>query len=354
MSRWRSAATAGLLTGLAAAGAAGGVVLERRLLGGARGRPDPEAREPFGSLRTAGRLVRAADGTRLAVEEAGAAGSALTMVFVHGFALSMDSWHYQRRDLTDLGRLVFYDARSHGASERGPRENATIDQLGRDLETVLEATGPHQAVVLVGHSMGGMTVMALAERRPELFGSLVRGVALLSTAPGRVGELILGVPAVAGRAMRPLTPGAIRVIDRRAALIERGRRPGSDLTYLLVRHFGFGDGATPARVALLERMLAGTPIQVMAEFFPGFTTHDKLDALPVLRAVPTVVLVGDKDRITPIDHSRDIAAALPTAELVVLTGAGHMVMLERAALVNLHLRALARRATRPAQPAASA
>jgi pimeloyl-ACP methyl ester carboxylesterase len=177
---------------------------------------------------------------------------------------------------------------------------------------------------------------------------------LVGTAPGRVGETVLGIPAVAGRLLRPLAPGAFRLVDRQATLLERGRRSGSDLGYLLVRRFAFGDGATPSLVAFMERMIASTPLEVMADFFPTFVDHDKLAALDVLRGVPTLVLVGERDLMTPPDHSREIAAAVPSADLVVLAGAGHMVMLERPALVNLHLRALIRRAGQQAPAAASA
>ena len=109
-----------------AAGVAAGVAIENRAVGRVRSRPDPEAREPFGALHTAGRTVLADDGVPLHVEIDGDPDAELTIVFVHGFTLSMDCWHYQRRDLgghdraagPPAGRLVFYDQRSHGSSGR--------------------------------------------------------------------------------------------------------------------------------------------------------------------------------------------------------------------------------------------
>ena len=99
-------------------------------------------------------------------------------------------------------------------------------------------------------------------------------------------------------------------------------------------------------------MAAAVPVEVLAEYYDTFTTHDKLSALPVLRGVEALVLVGSKDLVTPQDHSRAMAAELPDAHLVVVEGAGHMVPLERAPLVTLHLRALVGRVTRPAQQSA--
>ena len=97
-------------------------------------------------------------------------------MFVHGYTQEMAVWHYQRKALAadNPGRLVFYDQRSHGRSGRGAPERSTIDQLGRDLRVVLDEVAPTGPVVLVGHSMGGMTIMALADAWPELFGDARR------------------------------------------------------------------------------------------------------------------------------------------------------------------------------------
>src|SRR3954447_12647978 len=203
MSR-RKVGIAAAVAALAAGGVATGVAVQRRAVGRARSAPDPYVDEAFGSLHTAGRTVVADDGVRLHVEVDGISDAPLTIVFVHGFTLSMDCWHFQRRDLRDLGRLVFYDQRSHGASGRSARKHSTIDQLGRDLGVVIDELAPSGPIVLVGHSMGGMTVLALADQRPELFGPRVIGVALVGTAAGAFAETIFGIPGVLGRALRPV------------------------------------------------------------------------------------------------------------------------------------------------------
>ena len=354
MNRRRAGIAAGLAA-VAAAGVAGGVAAQRRVVGRARNAPDPYVDEPFGALHTAGRTVTADDGVPLHVEIDGDLDADLTVVFVHGFTLSMDCWHFQRRDLGDIGRCVFYDQRSHGSSGRGPREHSTIDQLGRDLFTVLQAVAPVGPLLLVGHSMGGMTILALADQHPELFAERVVGVALVGTAAGAFAETILGIPGVIGRALRPVAPGVIRAANRRAAVIEQGRRAGSDVVFMLTRRLSYGDvDVAPSLVAFMERMIAATPIEVMTEFFDTFLSHDKLDALQVLREVPTLILCGDRDRLTPVHNSELMADALPDAESVVVLGAGHMVMLERPAVVNGALRRLVARARPNADAAATA
>ena len=127
----------GAAAGVVVAGAAVGLAAERYAVGRSfRTAGDPWADEP---LRRAARHRSGDrdDGGELYVEVDGPAPRArkqppVTVVFCHGLALNQDSWHYQRRDLADLGRLVFWDQRGHGRSA-GEGRDATIDQLGHDL-----------------------------------------------------------------------------------------------------------------------------------------------------------------------------------------------------------------------------
>ena len=354
MSRRSRAGLAAGLAGLVAAGAAVGLATERYAIGRIRNGPDPEAGEPFGKLRADRiRTVTTDDGVPLAVEEVGPRDAPLTVIFVHGYCLSMGSWHYQRLGLSDMTnprlRMVFYDHRSHGRSGRAPTETATIDQLGDDLYRVLVDLVPTGPIALVGHSMGGMTVMALADRHPELFRSRVVGVALLSTSTGRLAEVTLGLPSVTAKLRAPVLPLALRVMRSRAGLIERTRRIGSDIAWLLTRRYSFGStDVSPALVEYVGRMIAATPVEVVADFFPALNAHDKLDALDRFANLETLVGVGDRDLLTPVEHSERMVAALPNAELLVLEGAGHLAMMERPALVTLRLRAFLHRAYRSA------
>jgi pimeloyl-ACP methyl ester carboxylesterase len=224
-----------------------------------------------------------------------------------------------------------------------------IDRLGLDLAAVLDAVAPAGPVVLVGHSMGGMTVMALAAAAPDLFGPRVAGVVLMSTSAGRLAEVTLGVPAVAARALHRAAPGVMSLLGRAPRLVEIGRRTGNDLEFALTRMYSFASDVPAAAVDFVAQMNAGTPIEVVADFFPAFDDHDKLAALPVLAAVPTLVIVGDADLLTPFAHSEEMVAAIPGAELVVLDTCGHMLMLEYPDEVTYRLRALLDRvaSTRP-------
>jgi pimeloyl-ACP methyl ester carboxylesterase len=340
-------AVVGGAAAVVAIGAVVGLAAERYAVGRSFRGEDPEADEPLGELRGKAVAVRADDGVELHVEVEKAADAApVTVVFSHGLALDQGSWHYQRRDLAGIGTLVFWDQRGHGRSGRGAPERATIDQLGADLLAVLDATAPTGPVVLVGHSMGGMTIMALADAHPELFGDRVVGVALISTSPGKLAEVSLGVPAAAGRALRKMAPKALEALNRRPGLVAGGRRLGSDLEFVLTKRYSFGTDVPPSLVRFVTRMHDQTGLDVIAELFPAFDSHDKLSALDVLNGVETLILAGEQDVMTPADHSRDMVEEVPSAELVIVPDAGHMIMLEHHALVSEHIRDLVERALR--------
>jgi pimeloyl-ACP methyl ester carboxylesterase len=350
MSRRRQAGLVGGIVGAVAIGAAAGLAAERYAIGRSRLSADPDAAEPFFNLPADRvRRVVADDGVPLHVEEVGPARAGVTVIFCHGYTQQLAVWHFQRQALAadNPGKLVFWDHRSHGKSGRSSAKNSTIDQLGRDLHAVIQATAPTGKVVLVGHSMGGMTIMALADQHPELFGDRVVGVALLSTSTGKLASVTFGLPAVFKGVNRKVLPWVTRGMRGNPEVFERGRRLGTDLAFVGARRTAFGTKeVSPSLVEFVEQMLAATRVDVIAEFYDTFMDHDKLAQLGVLADVETLVLVGSADKLTPVEHSREIAAAVPTAHLVVVEGAGHMVQLERAALVNLHLRALLGRATR--------
>ncbi|MFD5323842.1 alpha/beta fold hydrolase [Streptomyces sp. NPDC127092] len=361
---WRRAGWAGAAIGVLAAGAAAGVAIERLTVGRAvreKARLALDAEGPYGALRgTPGRAV-ADDGTELYYEvdevdpaAAGptAAGPApttakaaasrrrrlfgrkapapVTVVFSHGYCLSQDSWHFQRAALRGLVRTVHWDQRSHGRSGRGPDGvTVSIDQLGRDLKAVLDAAAPEGPLVLIGHSMGGMTLMALADRHPEFVRERVVGVGFVGTSSGKLGEVNYGLPTAGVNAVRRVLPGVLRALGSQAELVERGRRATADLFAGLIKKYSFSSkDVDPAVVRFAERMIESTPIDVVAEFYPAFAEHDKAAALAAFRAVPVLALAGDRDLVTPSSHTEAIADLLPDAELVIVPDAGHLVMLE--------------------------
>ena len=330
MKKGKALGIAGAVVGIgAAAGVGAAVGVSRYAADRVRFRPDPQAGEPLGTLSGRPLTVLADDGLALHVEVDGPDDAPLTMVFCHGYTLNQHSWHYQRRDLKGV-RMVFWDQRSHGRSGRSKPTHATIDQTGADLSAVLQATAPPAGkVVLVGHSMGGMSIMALAERNPELFGKQIVGVALINTSAGKLKEMTLGLPLLLAKAVRPITPGVVRSLGSRAQVVEQVRRTGADVAFMVTRRMAFSDrDVSPTIVGFLEQMIRSTPIDVIAEFYPALMAHDKAAALEVIGRVPTVIMTGGSDRLTPSAHGSAIADAVAGSELVQIPQAGHVLMLE--------------------------
>jgi pimeloyl-ACP methyl ester carboxylesterase len=309
-----------------AAAAAGAVAatMQRRAID----RRDPADDPGFGTLHSDPVTVVADDGTPLHVE-VDEADSPVTVVFCHGYSLNLDCWHFQRQHLRGRVRAVYYDQRSHGRSGRSPIGNGTIDQLGRDLLTILDHVVPEGPVVLVGHSMGGMTIVSLAEQHPELFGDRIVGTALISTTAGGLDV---------SRIVFPMVPGWIGAlpVHRGVATLARGhraidgiRRVGRSVALVATDELAFGDDVPVSYVAFVDRMLSATPFEVVAEFFPGFSELDKFDHVWVLGKVPTAVICGTDDRLTSIGHSRKLHDRIAGSTLLECHGAGHMVILER-------------------------
>jgi pimeloyl-ACP methyl ester carboxylesterase len=357
--------------GLAAAGATAvtaavtaGVVVERRIVRDRKA--GSTGADELGALHGPAMVVRTADGVPLHVEidevAPYAEGSKSqpskgiarlrrqsdaepSIVFVHGYALNLDCWHFQREYLRGKHRLVFYDQRSHGRSGRSDNEHATIDQLGDDIERVLSKAAPEGKVVLVGHSMGGMAIMAYAERHPESFEQRVAGVALVSTTAGGlkthriISKLIpdslggqVGPRLIAGLALAP-------------ELVDRVRRRGSNIGFLVADQFAFGDEVPASYVEFVDNMLAATSFDVLAQFFPNFDTHDRYTVLETFGRVPTYIITGTKDVLTSVGHSRKMAKRISGSRLIECNGAGHMVILEQKDRVNAALEELVEEAT---------
>ncbi|MGH4001834.1 MAG: alpha/beta fold hydrolase [Pseudonocardiaceae bacterium] len=289
--------------------------------------------------------VTADDGVRLSVEEldpADGGAPEFTVVLIHGWTLDRRSWRFQRHDLAHSTaprvRQVLYDHRSHGRSGRSPRHACTFEQLGRDLYAVIRAAATEGRVVLIGHSFGGIAIMALAEHYPELFAKQIRGVAFLNTSAGDIGRSGLPKPFLSRR--NPLMPVAKQLSrwEPSARAVDRGREVCGNLIWSLIRKISFGDEAiNPALVELMYMMMRATSFEVMTDFLEEFGVHNRYAALAGLQYAKALVLGADGDRLIQYEHSKAIAALLPDVELVQVEGSGHVTMLEQPKRVNEHL-----------------
>ncbi|MCY7395232.1 MAG: alpha/beta hydrolase [Nocardioides sp.] len=328
--------------GVAVVGTTAGVVRQGRVIG-----RRVEDSTPFGSLRSSPLTLIADDGVPLHVEvdevgdaprgAPGSEGSDLTVVFVHGFALNMDCWHFQRAAYRGLVRAVYYDQRSHGRSGRSGREGSTIEQLALDLAHVLMTMVPDGPVVLVGHSMGGMTIVALADQHPELFGEKVVGVVLVSTTAGGLDPSRMLLPMLPARLSGGVAGRTVSTLAIGHRVVDGVRRLGASFAQVATDVFAFGGAVPAAYVDFVDEMLAATPFEVVAQFFPSFKGLDKFHAVEVLSRVPTAIIAGTGDRLTSVGHSRKLHQRIAGSTLLECEDAGHMVILERHGQVNAAL-----------------
>lgn len=331
--------------GVAVAGVTAGLVRQGRRISHREG----DRGVPFGSLRSDPITVIADDGTPLhaevdEVERPGGDGS-VTLVFCHGYALNLDCWHFQRAGARGRVRAVFYDQRSHGRSGESPREFATIEQLGSDLRRVIDDLTRDDPVILVGHSLGGMTVLSLAERHPELFGTKIVGAALISTTAGGldIGRILFPIiPAGLGDGV---TGRVVRTLSRGSVLVERFRDIGHDIATVITDTYAFGGDVPASYVEFVYQMLDDTPFSVVADFFPAFAGLDKWVHLEPFSRVPTAIMCGTKDKITGIGHSRKLHSHIHGSDLLECVGAGHLVIMESHDEVNTELDSLVSRAS---------
>jgi len=307
------------------------------------------------------------DGVRLHVETSGSDDAPVTVLLSHGWTCSTRSWHHQLADLPRvLGassvRVVAYDHRGHGRSDPAPVGTTQIEQLAADVVTVLDRVAPSGPVVYAGHSMGGMTLLALAEQRPELFGDRIAAAALIGTSSGRISSRPFGLPQRLDTTAALLAPRAMnlagRRLERRALRRETRTSPrlvrvagwsevaGVRLQRPAVRQLVFGVNPDPAEVDILMADLAATPGRSLGGFFEAITRHDREDALKVLSTIPVEIMHGTRDRLLPPRHANRTAELLPAARLWMYPKAGHMLMQERPRDVTQRLAGLVRKVSR--------
>lgn len=272
-----------------------------------------------------------ADGSRLHIEVYGSEG-APAIVLSHGWTCSTLFWAAQIDDLAADHRVIVYDQRGHGRSPAVGRDGYTTDALADDLEAVLGATlAPGEKAVLAGHSMGGMALMA-ASARPA-FREHAAAALLCSTGSSGL---------VAESRVVPMRPGRVRT--RLTRLILGARAPLGPVTPVskrILRYGTMGPGTAPDRVDACARIVHACPRAVRVAWSQVLGGLD-LDAGVGELRVPTAVVTGTADRLTPSVLARRLADALPDCVgLTELTGMGHMTPVEAPEAVTAVIRRLA-------------
>ncbi len=280
--------------------------------------------------------IRSADGTKLHAEVFGREPGP-SVVLAHGWTESLIFWTYVIEQLAARGfRVVAYDLRGHGNSGRAVGGDYSVARFGEDVEAVLAASVPSgERATVAGHSLGGMSIAAWAGQHDVR--ARASAAALVNTGVGDLlaEQLLIPVPALANILSRAFPPAGL--LSARAPM----PRFSTPLSHALVRYTAFGPAASPAQVAFYERMLIACPPDVRATVGIALSELALRDAVPRL-TVPTLVIAGEQDRLTPPSHARRIAAELPQLHtLMILEQTGHMAPLERPLAISEALAELA-------------
>lgn len=270
-----------------------------------------------------------------------------TVVLSHGYTQHHGVWHFQRKALREAGfRVVLWDHRGHGLSEQGEESSYTIAQLGRDLHAVITEAAPDGPLILIGHSMGGMAMMAMAEQFPEIIRERVVGAGFVCTSSGALSTLDFGLGKQVGAAVHRLGPGTVARLSARQSTVERVLELGKDVESYLVHRYSFGSDVPMAVVRYTADMIFETPMSVISAFMPTLVDHERTEVLAEFDGIETLVIHGQQDRIVPRAHADVMVAKMPHAEYIVVENSGHMLPLEHPEIVNTEIVALAERASR--------
>ncbi|ATL70971.1 alpha/beta fold hydrolase [Nocardia terpenica] len=242
------------------------------------------------------------DGARLRVHAYGPAdGDAV--VLVHGWSCCIEYWNPQINAFAGDYRVIAYDQRGHGDSDRGGLP-PNPDLLADDLSAVLAATlRPGQRAVLVGHSMGGMTIQAWAGRHPEEAAERAAAVVLTNTAAGNLIAETTVVPL--------LNRGPLRLpyrIGRRALGSPLLIPPVWPVTWIF-RRTVMSLAATGDIAAFGLNIVRSCPARVRGAFGILLAELALGDAVTHLTA-PTTVIAGSVDRMTPVRHAERLVEML--------------------------------------------
>jgi pimeloyl-ACP methyl ester carboxylesterase len=276
------------------------------------------------------RTVTTGDGVRLAVHDHHPASAEATVVLLHGFCLTQASWSRQVQYLAvrwdPKVRILTYDHRGHGQSNEAPTSTYRTDRLAEDLATVLADADVTTPLVLVGHSMGGMTALEYMARPRERRPVEPAGLVLVATAAGRLCQRGLG---------RLLTTPITNTLSHLAAYTPQQvvRSVARPVCGAVSRYAHCGGDERDTLATLAATAIARTPLSTAVGYLPGLQRYDAYPALKTITA-HTVVVSGDADLLTPPAHADDLAAGIAGAEHIHLPGAGHMLPTDAAGAVN--------------------
>lgn len=286
--------------------------------------------DPTRPRREAGVAIDGQGGATLYVEHRGAA-TGLPLVLTHGWGLDSTIWDYASRDLGQRHPLVLWDLPGLGRSQV-KAGGVSLSAFAENLRHVVESS-ELERVVLVGHSIGGMTIQTLARDHPDWVRDHVAGIVLINTTFTNPLRTMIASPLLLALRKPVLEP-----VFHLMTWLQPLAWLGAWQSYLsgsahIANRFGFGRYVTRSQLEHTTLLATRNPPGVQARGNLAMFDWDATGALAALD-VPVLVLGGDLDIITKAEASRAIASQAVTAEVEVIEGVNHMGFLERASLYH--------------------
>jgi pimeloyl-ACP methyl ester carboxylesterase len=280
--------------------------------------------------RAPGMSIPSPTGSTLHLEMIGPA-SGQPIIFTHGWGMDSTIWAYQKRHLADRFRLVFWDLPGLGRSRAADGRAISVETFARDLEAVIEAAGSRPPI-LVGHSIGGMTIQTLLRDKPQIQDQLAGVVLLNTTYTDPLKTMVLGGLA---QALRPVVVDFacwMTIALNPLVWLSQWQSYLSGWTHIGLR-IGYGGDVTRRQLEHSALLATRNAPAAQARGNLAMTRWDATGALAGLRK-RIVVVGGDIDIVTKLEASRTIAGETPFAHLEVVRGANHMGPVEQADLYD--------------------
>ncbi|QGU07899.1 AB hydrolase superfamily protein YdjP [Corynebacterium occultum] len=275
------------------------------------------------------------EGIRVYYYRSGPVDATTTVVFVHGFTLAAESYYLQVKHLRQHHPEVaclLLDLRGHGQTGAVAAPKCTIDGLAHDVRETIAQQAPEGRLILVGHSLGGLAVLAALRQmlvEDPACHARVAGVTLVSTSIESLSAQ--GIPQILA------SPLADRVMEAVEASPDDARQVREAAAKFLAPTLATAVFKRSTDYELVEfhaAMIHETPLTSFVGFFDDLQEHGELDAVPALQGIPGFIITGEKDEVTPLSQAERLWEVWPEAWFQIAAGAGHMLILEAPDIVN--------------------
>ncbi|GGG71365.1 alpha/beta fold hydrolase [Corynebacterium pelargi] len=252
----------------------------------------------------------------------------ITIVYIHGFTLAAKSWHLQVAHIGDRARHLLIDLRGHGETGEYPIEDCNIDGAADDVAKIYQHVGIQGETIIIGHSLGGMVALNLLRRFKKIRQN-TRNCILVATAVESFASQ--GFPQVLAL---PIVDNIRNAVELAPKQVQAFREDIAALIAPTLAATVFVHPTPDSVINFHAQMINDTPLNTLVGFLDDLQHHAETEAKTALDNLPGLVIVGEKDLVTPLSQAEKIQHMWPTSSLQEIPDAGHMIILEQPWIIN--------------------